>query len=508
MLALLTSMGWRRRLLAMLLGALATASLPPVFLLPLLIPAFSGLFLLVSNATTKRQAFLDGWWWGLGHFTTGLYWICISLYVQPEKFAWLTPFALFGLPSVIAIYIGLVTLALFALSKRFPSPVARWLLFPALWIAAEFARAHLFTGFPWNLTGYAWNISDITLQMASVWGIYGQSWLAVLLATLPALFMIHPAGAAKCSIAGILIIVAFTEFGIMRLDSNPTAYTFTKLRIVQANIPQALKFDEETAMEGLRKHILLTRSEGLDKINVVIWPETAVPFYLEPGSMLARDIGSMITGNTQLMTGGMRTEGGEKNWKAWNSMFVIRPDGSISAQYDKHHLVPFGEYIPFRNIVPFIVENIAGGMGDFQTGPGPTTLAPEGIPALSPLICYEAIFPGNVVDGSGKAQWLLNLTNDAWFGNSSGPYQHLEMARTRAVEQGLPLARAANTGISAMYDAYGRQLNRLPLLQEGIIDVNLPKQAAETIYSGFGNFSILLIALSSVFFAFFFRRNA
>ncbi len=501
----------------MLLGALATAALAPVFILPLLIPAFSGLFLLVSNASTRRQAFWDGWWWGLGHFATGLYWICISLYVQPEKFAWLTPFALFGLPSVLAVYTGLVTLAFSLLIRGKRRETAEHIsprllafspfVFASLWIIAEYARAHLFTGFPWNLTGYAWNISDITLQMASVWGIYGQSWLAVLLATLPALFIAARESAARYSIAGILIAVAFAEFGIMRLDSNPTEYTFTKLRIVQANIPQSLKFSEETAMEGLRKHILLMHSEGIDQANIVIWPETAVPLYMQAGSGLARDIGSMLAGNTQLVTGGMRAEGTVKNWKAWNSAFVIRPDGSIAAQYDKHHLVPFGEYIPLRNVAPFIVENIAGGMGDFQTGPGPSTLALEGLPAFSPLICYEAIFPGYATDGTRKAQWLVNITNDAWFGASSGPYQHLEMARTRAVEQGLPLARAANTGISAIYDAYGRQLHRLGLLQEGIIDASLPKIAPETIYSRYGDFFILLIALSSIFFAFFFRRK-
>ncbi len=217
---------------------------------------------------------------------------------------------------------------------------------------------------------------------------------------------------------------------------------------------------------------------------MVIWPETAVPYLMEENSPLVADLGSILTGNTLLFTGGMRGTGTKENWQAWNSAFIINAEGTITAHYDKHHLVPFGEYIPLRGVLP--VENIAGGMGDFSRGAGADTLAPEGIPPFSPLICYEAIFSDKTTDRSQRAQWLVNITNDAWFGISSGPYQHMEMARTRAVEQGLPLVRAANTGISVIIDAYGRELKRLPLDAEGVIDSSLPQNIENgTIFSRF-----------------------
>lgn len=470
----LHSQGWRRRLLAALYGALATLALPPFFILPLLIPAFSGLFLLVLHAKSKRQAFLDGWWWGLGHFATGLYWICISLFVEPEKFAWLTPFALFGLPSIVAIYIGLVTLALRAVTTP-PAPTRALVAFPPLWIAAEYARAHLFTGFPWNLIGYSLNATTATLQAASVWGIYGQSWLVVQLATLPALVLLSAPKARALNVLGLIALCLVTGWGSWRLAAHPTEYTPFTIRIVQANVAQALKFAPETMLQGLKKHVTLTQEDGLDKVNMVIWPETAVPYLLQKDSRLIHDMGRILLPNTLLFTGGMHGEGNEKDWKAWNAGFVINSKGEMPAFYNKHHLVPFGEFIPFRTILP--IEAIAAGMGDFERGAGPQTLNVENAPPFSPLICYEAIFPDEAIDPHTRPQWLINITNDAWFGLSTGPFQHMEMARARAVEQGIPLVRAANTGISIVTDSYGRILKYLPTGTEGIIDSALPTPA-------------------------------
>lgn len=474
----LHSQGWRRRLFAALYGALATLALPPFFLLPLLIPAFSGLFLLTLHAKSKRQAFLDGWWWGLGHFTTGLYWICISLFVEPDKFAWLTPFALFGLPSIVAIYIGLVTLTLHLFTRNRPNSYIGFMFFPFLWVAAEYARAHLFTGFPWNLIGYSLNATTATLQAASIWGVYGQSWLVVQLATLPALLLLSSPKAKSINALGLIVLCLVTGWGNWRLATHPTEYTPFHIRIVQANVPQALKYAPETMLQGLKKHITLTQEDGQDKINMVIWPETAVPYLLQKDSRLVHDLGRVLQPNTYLFTGGMHGEGDEKDWKAWNAGFVINSKGELSAFYNKHHLVPFGEFIPFRTILP--LDAIAAGMGDFDRGPGPQTLTVETIPPFSPLICYEAIFADEAVNPHTSPQWLINITNDAWFGLSTGPFQHMEMARTRAVEQGIPLVRAANTGISLLTDAYGRVLKSLPTGSEGIIDSALPTPAKES----------------------------
>ncbi len=466
--------GWRRWLLAALFGVMATLALPPLYILPLLIPAFSGLFLLLWNAKTLRQAFGDGWWWGLGHFTTGLYWMCISLYVEPEKFAWMTPFALFGIPSVAAVYTGLVASCQLSLARNYMQPATgnrQLLLFATLWIIAEYLRAHLLTGFPWNLIGYVWTVSDATLQAVWLTGIYGLSGITVFVATAPALFVLK-AKPILSNVLAAMCILLMIVYGWQRLEHNPTAYSDVKIRIVQANIPQAEKMTPQAQYSILKKYLDLTQSSGLDGINVTIWPEAAVPYYMAPGSILLRDMGSILPKNALLVTGGLRGNNNMKDWQSWNSLFVINPAGQALAQYDKHHLVPFGEFIPFRHILP--VENISGGHGDFSYGKGATTIAVTSLPPFSPLICYEAIFPDEAVDNTHQAKWLLNVTNDAWFGVSSGPYQHLQMARTRAVENGLPLIRAANTGISAVIDPFGRILASLPLEQEGILDAILP----------------------------------
>ncbi len=508
---LYTSKGWRRRGVAVLLGILSAAALPPLYIFPLLVPSFAGLFLLVYAAASRRQAFLDGWWWGLGYFTAGLYWICISLYVEPEKFAWLTPFALFGIPSVAAVYIGLVTLSLHSLCKKRDSkgewqdtkiginPLFSVLAFALLWVVAEYCRAYLLTGFPWNLIGYAWTFSTDTLQFASVVGVYGLSWLTVLVATMPVLFVLSKEQARYPNMANGILLLVIVIFGCWRLHHYPTQYTPTKIRIVQGNIAQSLKWDPKTELAGLKKYADLMHSPGLGAIQLVVWPETAIPYIVQPGSLLTHDLGAILPANTMLVSGGLRGQGDETHWQAWNSLFVINHMGDIVAQYDKHHLVPFGEFIPFRRILP--LEHIAGGHGDFSHGPGPVTVLTGDVPPFSPLICYEAIFPNEATDNTHRAEWLLNITNDAWFGVSSGPYQHLQMARMRAVEQGLPLIRAANTGISAAFDPMGRMIDHLPLEKEGVLDLYLPKGTPQwAIFSRYPCSTILFIIALNVFF--------
>jgi apolipoprotein N-acyltransferase len=510
---LLTLQGWRRRGLTALLGICAAAALPPFYLLPLLIPAFSGLFLLVRHAPTRRQAFSDGWWWGLGHFTAGLYWICISLWVEPDKYAWLTPIALFGLPSVLAIYIGLVTLALYCCGASeegrggtippILDPLPSILLFAAFWVGAEYLRAHLFTGFPWNLIGYTWTFADAPLQFASVVGIYGLGWITVLVSAMPALFVLEQkkTHALRPNTAAVLLLLGVVVLGGWRLETHPTQFTNVQIRIVQANIPQNLKWDEKAARDALKKHIRLTRTANIQNINLVLWPETAVPYPLQQESQLTQDLGGALVPGALLLTGGIRNSG-DNHSQAWNSVFAIDWRGKIIAQYDKHHLVPFGEYIPLRNLPPvqWLVSKLAPDMGDFARGPGPRTLDIDQYPPFSPLICYEAVFPEEAADGTHRAQWLLSLTDDAWFGISSGPYQDAQMARTRAVEQGLPLLRSANTGISAAFDAYGRTLAWMDLNQEGVKDIALPAAAEVTLYGRYPwVWAIFILASSAVF---------
>ncbi|HEU5047011.1 MAG TPA: apolipoprotein N-acyltransferase [Rickettsiales bacterium] len=466
--------GWRRNLTLMVLGAFSAAALPPVYALPLLIPSFAGLFLMVRKAVSLRRAFWDGWWWGLGYFTLGLYWICISLFVEPDKFAWLLPFTLFGLPSVLGIYIAIVTCAFKAVDTKLKKPHIALLVFATLFILSEYARAHLFTGFPWNLIGYVWTVAEAPLQAASLMGVYGLSWLTVFAASVPALF-VEKEKPLLPNLIALMLVVGLTLWGEVRLERHPTEYSNVRMRIVQGNIAQSAKWDPQEAVGILMKYAELTRSPGLEGIDLVVWPEAAIPDYITPGTPLLQTLGELVPAKTLLLAGGLRAQehaGGE--WLAWNSVFVIDHSGQVVTQYDKHHLVPFGEFIPLRHILP--LENISGGHGDFSAGKGPATLAAGKVPPFSPLICYESIFPDEAVDKAHKPDWLLNVTNDAWFGRSSGPYQSLEMARMRAVENEMPLIRAANTGISAVIDAYGRVIMTLPLDKSGVIDSFLPKK--------------------------------
>ena len=451
--------------MALLAGFMATLAQPPFFMTLLIIPAFSLLFLQTALAKHTKAAFWLGWWWGLGYFTTGLYWICISLYVEPEKFAWLTPFALFGLPSLLAIYTGLAC----ALAKKLSTfyPPALFFILPVCFTLMEYLRGHLFTGFPWNLIGYIWTVSDITLQMVYLTGIYGLGFITVLLASAPALFLLS-SRALVVNISALCLFLAMCNYGINRLEHNPTRYSAVKIRMVQPVIDQQMKMNADAFFALINQQIDVTLSRPLEGIDVVIWSEAAIPYYLESGSKLAMHIARILPEKTLLMTGALRREKED----VYNSFFIMDSLGRIQASYDKHHLVPFGEFIPFRNVVP--LESIAGGHGDFSSGKGAATLMTDTIPAFSPLLCYEGIFPAEATDKTGKARWLLNVTNDTWFGVSSGPYQHFQMERVRAVENGLPLVRVASNGISGVIDAFGRVVKIIPLNQKGILDFYLP----------------------------------
>lgn len=509
---LLRAPGRRRSALAFALGALGALALPPFFLLPLLIPAFSGLYVLIRTAPRVGRAFWDGWWFGFGYFVTGLYWICLSLFVEPERFAWLLPFALFGLPAVFAFY------AAFAawVTHRFPlKGAAGVLVFVNAWAVAEYLRSHLLTGFPWNLAGYAWTVSAVTMQPAATLGIHGLTWLTVLAAAVPALWRELPARRAGAIVLGVWTALAVTMgAGTWRLraaEALPEEARFAplvRLRIVQANVEQHHKWDPALQLDGLKRHIRLSLSDG-GGITHVIWPETAVPFTL--GSEREEEILSLLRHAVPLggalITGVMRSERKGGQWRIWNSVVAVDTEGRVLSVYDKRKLVPFGEFVPLRRLLPEWVMPV--GTTDFSRGGEARTMELSGLPPVRPLICYEGIFPEGVLPARGiRPRWLLNVTNDAWFGDSSGPYQHFQMERMRAVEQGLPLVRAANTGISGVVDAYGRVLVALELGKEGVLDSLLPLPS-ETItpYARYGDYFLLFLVYGSLVAAIFIVRR-
>lgn len=468
--------GWRRAVLAFILGATAVLALPPIYVVPALVPAFVGVVWLLDGARTWRQALLTGFLFGWGYFTAGLYWVANALLTKPEQFGLVAPLAPVALAALLAPYVAVAC----ALSRLAPRPgVGRVLTFAASWTVMEWVRSWMFTGFPWNLIGTVWAFSDAMVQPASVIGVYGLSLATVVAAAMPAALVCsgatglrrwRPLGAA------LLVLASFLGFGLVRLAAIGSVGIVegVNFRLVQGNIPQNLKWRRDLVDAHLRAQAELGALPGNPPPTVVIWSEAAAPLFLAHDTERLRMLGSFTPPGGLTILGTLRTTSpGTRPFQVWNSALVIDDTGTIIAHYDKAHLVPFGEYMPLRSVLG--LNSVAGGSMDFSRGPGLQTLRLPGLPPVGPLICYEVIFPGQVARRDDRPRWLLNLTNDGWYGRSAGPYQHLVAARLRAVEEGLPLVRVANTGISAIIDPLGRVTSTLGLGERGVVDGPLPQ---------------------------------
>jgi apolipoprotein N-acyltransferase len=500
--ALSEAKGWRRCGLLVLFGLCAAAALPPLHLVFLLVPAFAGLILMLDRPLCRAGAFFTGWWWGFGYFTAGLYWIANALFVDIAKFGWLVPFAVFGLSAGFAVFPGLATLLTRDARSR---GWARILVFAGAWPLVDWLRGWVLTGFPWNLIASVWTFSDAMIQPAAWLGAHGLGFATVALAALPAVAVERAPGPSwrKALIGGLAVLALWIGFGAARLAGAADEFVpGVRLRLVQANIDQKEKWRQERRADHVAKHLELSRRPpdrpGEPPPTHVVWPETAVPFLVERDPMALSVLAQAVPPGGLLITGVPRASApGEEPFQVWNSLVAIDGQGRVAAAFDKFHLVPFGEYVPLRGLLP--IERIVPSKADFSAGPGPVTLSLPGLPPASPLICYEVIFPGEVTAAGSRPAWLLNVTNDGWFGLSSGPHQHFAAARLRAVEEGLPLVRAANTGISAVIDPYGRTVIRLDLGQTGFVDSPLPNALAKpTSYSRTGDFPLLVLAIVSV----------
>ena len=498
--------GWRRYGLAFLLGGCATATLPPVDLTPLLFIAFPGLLWLDAGSNGPWASFRLGYAFGLGFFLSGLYWIAAALFVDIAHFWWLVPVAAAGLPAAFALYIALALAASHLAVRHLRLPAtARVFAFAIAWAGAEWLRGHAFTGLPWNLIGYAWSGgfpgAPLMLQGVAWIGIYGLSFLTVLAASLPSLLAtpsllrISPGRRLAPAIAAGLLVVAPSLAGAIRLEATPTTGSAVWLRIVQPSIPQTMKWEPAAAQRNLRVLLDLSGAPTTRKIAAVLWPEAATPFLLGRDALLRREIGAIAFNRGYVITGAVRANPPpEPIVQVWNSLEAVDGDGEIVARYDKAHLVPFGEYMPFRDVLP--LQKITPGNLDYIAGPGPRTIELPGLPPFAPLICYEVIFPGAVVDEDHRPAWMLNVTNDAWYGRTYGPYQHFAIARTRAVEEGLPLVRVANNGISGVVDPVGRVVARIDLDTVGYADLPLPAAASATLYARAGDWMVLALLLA------------
>ncbi len=483
----MTLKGWRAAGVAFLAGAIAALAMPPLYWLPLAIVGVVAFVRLWDTATGPKSALLRGWAWGTGHFAVGSYWIVEAFFVPPADYGPLGPPIVVGLAALLGFFPGMAAGAAKWVAQRWPAlggRYARLLLLAMTWTVAEWLRGHVFTGYSWNPLAHVWAFAVPLLQGAALFGVYGLGLLTFMILAAPA------AGWRAALLA--LVVVGGAGFAGQSLMTPVDMGDGPLVRIVQPNTPQAEKWRPENRARQLNKLVEMSRRDGFDGLAAVIWPETAPPFIVEPGSPALEVMAKAVPPGGYLLTGAARGTGNREDG-VWNSLLVIDNAGAIIATYDKVHLVPLGEYIPFHKQLAPVSGFI--GRGSFEEGLSRVTLDLPRLPSFSPIICYEVIFPAAVTGPGARPRWLLNVTNDAWFGLSSGPYQHLASARLRAVEEGLPMIRAANTGVSAVIDAYGRVLAALDMQQEGVIDHRIPAARNPTPYGRWGDGTLLALLL-------------
>lgn len=483
---------YARLAMATLAGALFVLALPPFSVLPLAILPFAVLAVLLQGLS-MGPAIALGFAFGLGQFVPGLFWITESFQVEADWFGWLALPAVLGLSALLSVFPALAcAIAAFAARCGLPATLS----LATGWTAAEWLRGHLLTGFPWNLAAYA--LADWTLlaQTASLVGSYGLGFLLVLVSALIGLAVapLQRDRRLDRAAAAAVLLLGPLGFGTLRLaTSAPEAPGGPQIRIVQPNIEQSAKWSADARNANIARLMFLSVRPGA--LDLLVWPETAWPGLLAEDAGARRALGWLLPKLGVLLTGSPERQEGEGGTVYRNTILAITSDGAVLTSYAKHHLVPFGEYVPLRGLLP--LERLVQGLGDFAPGPGPRTLALGPYPYVGAAICYEVIFPGHVVDDAIRPDWIFNATNDAWFGTSIGPWQHLASARMRAVEEGLPLVRAANTGISALIDPYGRTKALLDLGTQGVIDARLPRPLPRTLYARFGDWTAVVLILSA-----------
>jgi len=493
-------------------GALSALAFAPFYIMPMYMIALPLLLLTSILEKTPKSAFKYGYAFGFGHFFVGLYWIGNSFAVEPDLPNWGGPIMVGFICIYLAVFPALVSYGVkyFHKSHQTKTHLLNMVItFTVLWNVSEWLRGVLFSGFPWNLSGYLWGFSDAMLQTTAVWGTYGLGIFTVLFCFFP-LLMLNEKWRYFSPCAAILILGSFYYYGENRLPENIEFVDDVNLRVVQANIQQDDKWPYKNWSKNLIQHMDMSEDELNKSVgkDIVIWPETAVIYSLSEEPM-RRDLISNVIGPGELvLTGFPRRQRDPDKTRIYNSLIAIDKNGDVDAIYDKSHLVPFGEYIPNfiqAILIPLGLDKIFTGGQGFSHGEGVKTLDLSGMPPVGVLICYEVIFPGQITDPNNRPDWLLNITNDAWYGESTGPRQHLLQTRVRALEEGLPLVRSASTGISAVIDPYGRIIESIDLNKRGVINSQLPRKlTSDTLYSYykewiFACISVMLIIANIVF---------
>ncbi len=500
----------RQNLTALVAGAASILAMAPFHFWPVLWLTLPALLLVLDGAAridapharwtpwrrwaAGRPAEV-GWWFGFGYHLIGLFWIGEAFLVEAEVFAWLLPLAVTLLPAGLALFTALATATLTALPR--PAPADRILMLALGFGASEWLRGHILTGFPWNVLGYALTWPLPLMQSVSVFGIYGLTVLTVLIFAAPYWLLAAPSNrrARWTAMAGPLALALLMAAGQWRLSAHPVqppTLAAPVIRIVQPSISQRERMQAENQRRVFDRHLELSRTnpngttDGAIGVDVLIWPEAAMPFVPLAQPIALAEIGTLLDGKRRLVSGALRIGQDMRFGRAsvFNSLLVFEGAGPAAVAtgiYDKIHLVPFGEYLPAQVLLEAIgLQQITRQRGGFAAGAAPRTLL--GIPGLGrvlPLICYEAIFPGQVPGGPVRPDVLLTITNDGWFGVMTGPWQHYHQGRVRAVETGIPLLRASSNGISALVDPFGRELARLELNAVGTLDVQSPSRIEE-----------------------------
>ncbi len=516
---IILSQGWVRLAIAVAAGALGALAMPPYGLFPALVVSLTVAVWLIDGAAiagSGRRTVLVcagiGWAWGFGYFTAGLWWLGAAFLVEADQFAWAMPLGVVGLPAVLALFFA----AGFAAARLVWSRGAARIAALAFGLtAAEWLRGHILTGFPWNTLGMALGGNLWTMQAGSLVGLYGLTLLATLIAAAPATLATGatPRERLGPTLAALLALVGLAGYGAWRVPTQADpSVAGVRLRLIQPNIPQDDKFGAANRERIVDRYLELSDRAvspdrtGIADVTHLIWPESAFPFLIQRDPEALGRIGAALPEGKSLITGAARVGAlpeGERltreNARFFNSILTIGAGGRLGDTYDKVHLVPFGEYLPgpldalLRTVGLRQFVSVPGG---FTAGDraGQRILNVPGLPPVAATLCYESIFPGAILppdtaEGPPVVPGLiLNLTNDAWFGDTPGPRQHFAQSRLRAVEEGLPLVRDANSGISAVVDAHGRVVASLPLGVEGVLDASLPERLpGRTLYARFGD---------------------
>lgn len=482
---IMLSWGIKRFAISFSAGVCASFALAPFDFFASFFVAFPILVWLLDGAGGEQHlnffhkrlpSFIIGWGFGFGYFVAGLWWLANTVLVSPEGALWMLPFALFGLPAVLAIFFGLATTLARAI---WSDNLSRIFALAASFGFFEYLRSFLFTGFPWNVIGYGAMPVPLAMQIVEITGIFGITILSVFVASVPALLTTKK-GLRSGALLACIFVTMQLGYGALVLLTHEQGFLNTTVRLVQPSIDQSEKWDNMRRDDIFQAHLTLTAAEplqGMKRPDLIIWPETSVPYILTKTPAALDQIATSLDQNQILLAGAVRLEEqiAGQNDQYFNSIYALDGAGQIVGSTDKTHLVPFGEYLPFGTIArDFGLAPLAEAFGGYTAANQLRPLdLPTGLRVLA-LICYEIIFPKYADNSAFQADMIVNVTNDAWYGNTPGPYQHLRQSQIRAIEQGLPLLRASNNGISIITDNRGRILSGMGINHVGFLDHKIP----------------------------------